>query len=829
MRYAIESPQVRWHLQGFTAASWVLIPFFFSDRGAEIQKTVEGLLQELLYQILSRFVDLIDVVAHIYTQALKEAIPPLELLPLPGRFFEGMEWSRSAINNASIVFRAARSHPIDYQALWNSENINEALHMIIRQYRIPLRICFFIDALDEHRGDHRRLLDTIQTLAQDRAGSAQIKLCLASRPEPIFRATLSRYPGFAIQQHTRPDIKIYVHGRIESSLAAYAGSFSRSELGVLTDEITNKASGVFLWVRLVVEELIEGIIDGSNIVQLRQILAQIPEELQDLYRRVLQARKNQYAYESYVMFQIVMHAYEPLSLRHLIAATDVILFGRWKRQWEEDSPDSMRRRLDSRCGGLLELLDASPDGDNEKVQLIHQTFKEFMKIPANAVSMFRYPAGNPQENGSLYMLRFCIHLLMQKSAGEPGDFRGLMSHLFTYAASSSPTASAEVSSLLHTMLQKTSIRAVKLPQAPISPHPDVRNKFEVLEINCDVLALWETGYLWAVGAFPHAHERPLMLDKWDFRKLPKVEHRDYDLLLLAASSGCLKYTAKQVADGISVELPQWQTLLRAILQGVVALNLRGVYYESRFLLDLLEDVVAKVVAKGPETLFQENVLCLMRPYENGTIPVSEGILECLVWLLDHGATMPSYYSEKWRRNCYRIWEVLERYSRVHPDQPWNPFHRIPMKAGSPNSGEYAGTGEENEDTTMANGLSYLWHWSTTGESPKSSKEVEKSEDECEEGGPHSTSESSTASEKADEDADGDGRDDGLPSEESEQDVEEESNEESDSDSEENKYYNSCNDESSEQHAPCRSVRRYIAHGSWYPSDGLWLLPPSTSR
>lgn len=128
-------------------------------------------------------------------------------------------------------------------------------------------LMLFHRCADGHHGDHGKLSNTIQTLAQDRAGSAQIKLCLTNRPEPFFRATLSQYPRFTIQQQTRQDTKFYVRGRIDSSLAAYAGSYCLRELGILTDEITNKASGVFLWVRLVVEELIEGIIDASNIIQ----------------------------------------------------------------------------------------------------------------------------------------------------------------------------------------------------------------------------------------------------------------------------------------------------------------------------------------------------------------------------------------------------------------------------------------------------------------------------------------------------------------------------------------------------------------------------------
>ena len=111
MRYAIENSEVHRHLKGSEAASWVLVPFFFSDRGAEIQHMVEGLLQEFLYQILSRIKDLIDIVAHLYIQALEEAIPSHELVL--GRFIDDMEWTRSAINDASVIFRASKSHPID--------------------------------------------------------------------------------------------------------------------------------------------------------------------------------------------------------------------------------------------------------------------------------------------------------------------------------------------------------------------------------------------------------------------------------------------------------------------------------------------------------------------------------------------------------------------------------------------------------------------------------------------------------------------------------------------------------------------------------------------
>ena len=73
----------------------------------------------------------------------------------------------------------------------------------------------------------------------------------------------------------------------------------------LTAEIAQKANWVFIWVRIVVEELIERYVDGISISQLREVLSAMPEGLKDLYRRDLSKVKTEYALKSYIMIQIV--------------------------------------------------------------------------------------------------------------------------------------------------------------------------------------------------------------------------------------------------------------------------------------------------------------------------------------------------------------------------------------------------------------------------------------------------------------------------------------------------------------------------------------------
>jgi hypothetical protein len=49
----------------------------------------------------------------------------------------------------------------------------------------------------------------------------------------------------------------------------------------LIDNILEKASGVFLWVKLVVEEIIIGLEDGDTDQELQERLDSLPPELED--------------------------------------------------------------------------------------------------------------------------------------------------------------------------------------------------------------------------------------------------------------------------------------------------------------------------------------------------------------------------------------------------------------------------------------------------------------------------------------------------------------------------------------------------------------------
>jgi hypothetical protein len=156
----------------------------------------------------------------------------------------------------------------------------------------------------------------------------------------------------------------------------------------LIDEVTGKASGVFLWVRLVVLSLLEGLRDGDTITDLQDRLYLLPSDLEDLFSKILDRLNPSYFEQSSKLFQLVRASEQPLSLLSLAFAEDDFD----KAMAAEVEPiqsaqaeyraERMRRRLNSRCKGLLEAPIRRDESITvTKVQYLHRTVKDFLNRP----------------------------------------------------------------------------------------------------------------------------------------------------------------------------------------------------------------------------------------------------------------------------------------------------------------------------------------------------------------------------------------------------------------------------------------------------------------
>jgi hypothetical protein len=183
MKYAMTHKYTKRLLSKYSSKNWTTVGYFFYDRGASIQKTIWGFVGETLHQILEYRKDLFHLIIPVVTR-----LPDPEDLP-----------------------------PTAQSDIWTVPDIVETLMLIGTNTTSELNLCVFVDALDEHDGDHNNLLSIVQELRKLIANDHfRLRLCVAGRPENKFKDAFHDCPGFAIHQHTMHDIKIYVQGRIKN-------------------------------------------------------------------------------------------------------------------------------------------------------------------------------------------------------------------------------------------------------------------------------------------------------------------------------------------------------------------------------------------------------------------------------------------------------------------------------------------------------------------------------------------------------------------------------------------------------------------------------------
>jgi hypothetical protein len=338
--------------------------FFFWNSGMPLQMQQEGLLRTLLVQILRQ-------------------IPHLIQTATPRR------WEALCLINED---------PLD----WSNKELQQMLRLAIKNLAEDEKLCLFVDGLDEFNGDHGALVNLFKELVQN----PSVKLCVSSRPWLVFEDAFQHTPSLQLQDLTYSDIKLYVSSHMSSDSGfellskrepAYASE--------LVENIVEKASGVFLWVRLAVFSIVNGMGHGDRVSDLQKRLDALPTELEELYDRILLSLEPFYLEHTAHLFKFVQQSIVPPSVQLLVFADDVDC---WRTAIEREvqpiSPEeadvlqeTMRRRINSRCKGFLEIdkgqklpvAQKSPkpvteepvDWDPYTVQYLHRTVKDYIESP----------------------------------------------------------------------------------------------------------------------------------------------------------------------------------------------------------------------------------------------------------------------------------------------------------------------------------------------------------------------------------------------------------------------------------------------------------------
>ncbi|CZR70076.1 uncharacterized protein PAC_19977 [Phialocephala subalpina] len=341
--------------------------FFFWNSGSSEQKSQTGLLRCLLHQILLK-------------------IPELIPIAFPAQY--ATAYSKSLGHD----FRDLKGASIR----WPLSQLMVALNCIIEQNSISFKLCLLIDGLDEFDGDHEEMARLFKVLAQ----STKVKICLSSRPWQVFKDSFRNCPKLQLQDLTYLDIHTYVNGKFDQSEAFQRLSRENpASAHLLIQEIVQKAAGVFLWVRIVVKSLIQGINNRDDIYILQQRLRLLPTELEPLYNHIFNAHIDPlYKPWASKVFQICRTSREVIeyhswlfdsgqcrdftilellfSMEEGLTIERVRAFG---RKEIAQKCANIAIQLNARCGGLLELPQLAQLGPDATVEYMHRTVRDFVE------------------------------------------------------------------------------------------------------------------------------------------------------------------------------------------------------------------------------------------------------------------------------------------------------------------------------------------------------------------------------------------------------------------------------------------------------------------
>jgi len=246
MKYIVENPITERHLQMWAGAQkMVLSSYFFWKAGTALQKSLQGLVQNMLHSVL---------------QQSPELIPRV----LPN------QWQMA---------RDRQCARFEYR------DIRDALDAVIREetLRGSHKFAFFIDGLDELEGDHDSLIKTLYTWVN--ANQSAIKICVSSRDWLIFRERFSGCPKLQLHELTLPDIAAYVKATLEENEDFMARDDQESIIA-LGNSIVHKSEGVFLWATLAMRTLEAGLLAEEEVEDLAMKMNALPKELDQLFQSI---------------------------------------------------------------------------------------------------------------------------------------------------------------------------------------------------------------------------------------------------------------------------------------------------------------------------------------------------------------------------------------------------------------------------------------------------------------------------------------------------------------------------------------------------------------
>ncbi|KAI1110650.1 hypothetical protein F5Y14DRAFT_428311 [Nemania sp. NC0429] len=326
VKYLIDNPLTTEALSVWAKDPVIVSHFFWKAGSVDLQKNIKGCLCSILYQSLER-------------------------RPVPFDTILSM--------NKSVLTKTSETD-------WSLEELRALCLKILGNYPSP--VCMFLDGLDEIRIEDR--LDILD-LVNELQAIPNTKICLASRPEPHLQSAFSNYPQLRLQDLTFRDMENFVSKAIQpfvskGRISSYVGKY-------FMETLIRKAEGVFLWLRLALDDLVRGLQNSDSDKELYVRLEQMPADIYKLYEDIW-TRINEesaiYRAAAALYFKLVIasNIVNELSLLHFAVATTNLpqdfSIDTLNADHLDKKCEATKLQIRERCIGLLEIAE-SPYSTNQ--------------------------------------------------------------------------------------------------------------------------------------------------------------------------------------------------------------------------------------------------------------------------------------------------------------------------------------------------------------------------------------------------------------------------------------------------------------------------------
>jgi ankyrin repeat protein len=293
----------------------IVVSFFFHARGTSLQHNISGLYRCLLHTIMKRIPDLCNKIASVFTTKCQ----------------------------------TLGKHKIDWD--WNQNELQELFVSHVVKAAKTYQIRVYIDALDEC-GEEAAvdLVGTFQRMANF------LWICFSCRHYPLI--ALEDGLEICVEKNNAQDIQTYLQHQLDDIR--------------YQKQILDKASGNFQWVKLVTDQVRHWIRRGKPPKAIQNMITSLPVELSRLYEGFLANIDDSDTWQSLKLFQWILFAVRPLTLRELrfamVVDEDTTYLSIQECKESElyvDTDEAMEKRVRDLSQGLAEVVCYEESQDEE--------------------------------------------------------------------------------------------------------------------------------------------------------------------------------------------------------------------------------------------------------------------------------------------------------------------------------------------------------------------------------------------------------------------------------------------------------------------------------